>query len=116
LLTLETQVLPRDITVFQSVEPGEEGSNTDSFDRSRPFKYGRKTAIKLPNPDSLSDGVTPIFETWEGQVLRKLQMNSWLFPDEITKFAWIVNLVSGDAQLILEPQIHFSNFLAFTIA
>jgi hypothetical protein len=87
LLTLEAQVLPRDTTVFQSVETGEEGSNANSFNRSRPFKHGRKTAIKLPNPNSLSDGITPIFETWEGQTLRKLQVNFWLFPDEATKFA-----------------------------
>jgi hypothetical protein len=87
LLTLEAQVLPKDTTVFQSVEAGEEGSNADSFDRSRPFKHGRKTAIKLPNPDSLFDEVISTFETWEGQVLRKLQVNSWLFPDEATKFA-----------------------------
>jgi hypothetical protein len=60
--------------------------------------------------------VTSIFETWKGQALRKLQVNSWLFPDETTKFAWIVSLVSGDAQLILEPYIHPSNPLAFTIA
>jgi hypothetical protein len=116
LLTLETQVLPKNTTVFQSVEPEEEGSNTDSSDRSRPFKHGRKIAIKLPNPDSLFDGVIPTFETWEGQALRKLQMNSWLFPDETTKFAWIVSLVSGDAQLILELYIYPSNPLAFTTA
>jgi hypothetical protein len=59
----------------------------NSSDRSRPFKHGRKTAIKLPNPDSLSDEMTPIFETWEDQALRKLQVNSWLFPNETTKFA-----------------------------
>jgi hypothetical protein len=63
LLTLETQILPRDTTVFQSVEAEEEGSNTNSFNRSRPFKRGRKIAIKLLNPDSLSDGMTPTFET-----------------------------------------------------
>jgi hypothetical protein len=66
LLILEAQVLPRDTTVFQSVEAGEEGSNADSSDRSRSSKHSRKTAIKLPNPDSLSDGITSIFETWEG--------------------------------------------------
>jgi hypothetical protein len=116
LFTLEAQVLPKDTTVFQSVEAGEEGSNANSSDRSRSSKHSRKTAIKLPNPDSLSDGVTPIFETWEGQTLRKLQVNSWLFPDEATKFAWIVSLVSDDAQLILEPHIYPSNPLAFTTA
>jgi hypothetical protein len=97
LLILETQVLPKNTTIFQSVEPGEEGSNTNSSDRSRPFKYGRKTAIKLPNPDSLFGKITPIFEIWEGQTLRKLQVNSWLFPDEAIKFAWIVSLVFGNA-------------------
>jgi hypothetical protein len=87
LLTLEAQVLPRNTTVFQSVKAGEERSNADSSDRSRSSKHNRKTAIKLPNPNSLSDGITPIFETWEGQALRKLQVNSWLFPNEATKFA-----------------------------
>jgi hypothetical protein len=116
LLTLETQVLPKNTTVFQSVEAREEGLNTNSFDRSRPFKHGRKTAIKLPNPNSLFDEVTSTFETWKGQALRKLQVNSWLFPDETTKFAWIASLVSSDAQLILEPYILSSNPLAFTIA
>jgi hypothetical protein len=87
LLTLEAQVLPRNTTVFQSVETGEEGSNADSSDRSSSSKHSRKTAIKLPNPDSLSDEITPTFETWKGQTLRKLQMNSWLFPNEATKFA-----------------------------
>jgi hypothetical protein len=87
LLTLEAQVLPRDTTVFQSVEAGEEGSNADSSDRSRSSKHSRKTAIKLPNPDSLSDGMTPIFEIWKDQALRKLQVNFWLFPNEATKFA-----------------------------
>jgi hypothetical protein len=87
LLTLEAQVLPRDITVFQSVEAGEEGSNANSSDRSKSFKHSRKTAIKLPNPDSLFDEIISTFETWEGQALRKLQVNFWLFPDEATKFA-----------------------------
>jgi hypothetical protein len=116
LLILEAQVLPRDTTVFQSVEAGEEGSNADSSNRSRSSKHSRKTAIKLPNPDSLFDGITPTFEIWEGQALRKLQVNFWLFPDEATKFAWIVSLVSGNAQLILESHIHPSNSLAFTTA
>jgi hypothetical protein len=116
LLTLKAQILPKNTTVFQSVEAGEEGSNANSSDRSRLFKHGRKTAIKLPNPDSLSDEVTPTFETWEGQALRKLQVNSWLFPDEATKFAWIGSLVSGNAQLIFELHIHPSNPLAFTTA
>jgi hypothetical protein len=65
LLTLEAQVLPKDITVFQSVEAGEEGSNADSSDRSKSSKHSRKTAIKLPNPDSLSDRMTSTFETWK---------------------------------------------------
>jgi hypothetical protein len=39
LLTLEAQVLPKDTTVFQSVEAGEEGSNADSSDRSRSSKH-----------------------------------------------------------------------------
>jgi hypothetical protein len=116
LLTLETQVLPRNTTVFQSVEAEEEGLNADSFDRSRPFKHGRKIAIRLPNFDLLSDGMISIFETWEGQALQKLQVNSWLFSDETTKFVWIVSLVSGNAQLILKPHIYPSNPLAFTIA
>jgi hypothetical protein len=87
LLTLEAQVLPKNTTAFQSVKAGEKGSNANSSNRSRSSKHSRKTAIKLPNPDSLSDGMTPTFETWKGQALRKLQVNFWLFPNEATKFA-----------------------------
>jgi hypothetical protein len=76
LLILETQILPKNTTVFQSIKPEEKGLNTDSSDRSRPFKHGRKTAIKLPNPNSLSDGVTLTFQTWKNQALQKLQVNS----------------------------------------
>jgi hypothetical protein len=63
LLTLEAQVLPRDTTVFQSVEAEEKGSNANSSNRSKSSKHSRKTAIKLPNPDSLSDEIIPTFET-----------------------------------------------------
>jgi hypothetical protein len=55
------------------------------------------TIIKLPNPEPFTNGVLFTFETWEGQALRKLRVNFWLFSDENTKFAWVVNLVSGDA-------------------
>jgi hypothetical protein len=60
--------------------------------------------------------MSPTFETWKGQALRKLRVNFWLFPDEDTKFAWVVSLVSGNAQLILEPHIHFRNPLTFIIS
>jgi hypothetical protein len=56
-----------------------------------------RTTIKLPNPEPLTNGVLPTFETWEGQILRKLRVNSWLFSDKDTKFAWVVSLVSEDA-------------------
>jgi hypothetical protein len=63
LLTLKAQILPKNTTVFQSVKAEEKGSNANSSNRSRSSKHSRKTAIKLPNPDSLSDEVTPTFET-----------------------------------------------------
>jgi hypothetical protein len=56
-----------------------------------------RTIIKLPNPEPFTDGMSSMFETWEGQALRKLWMNFWLFSDENTKFAWVISLVSGDA-------------------
>jgi hypothetical protein len=79
-------------------------------------KGNHRTTIKLPNPELFTDNVLPTFETWEGQALRKLRMNFWLFPDKNTKFAWVISLVSGDAQLILEPYIHSRNPLAFITA
>jgi hypothetical protein len=75
-----------------------------------------RTTIKLPNSEPFTNGVLFTFETWEGQALRKLRVNFWLFPDEDTKFAWVVNLVFGDAQLILESHIHSRNPLAFITA
>jgi hypothetical protein len=75
-----------------------------------------RTIIKLLNSEPFTDGVSLTFETWKGQALRKLRMNFWLFSDKNTKFAWVISLISGNAQLILEPYIHSRNSLAFTIA
>jgi hypothetical protein len=60
-------------------------------------RSSHRTTIKLPNPEPFTDGVLPTFETWEGQALRKLRVNFWLFSDKDTKFAWVVSLVSKDA-------------------
>jgi hypothetical protein len=46
-----------------------------------------KHFIKLPNPETLSDGISPTFEDWENKALNKLEYNSWLFPNERTRFA-----------------------------
>jgi hypothetical protein len=46
-----------------------------------------KHFIKLPNPEILSDGISPTFENWENKALNKLKYNSWLFPNERIYFA-----------------------------
>jgi hypothetical protein len=46
-----------------------------------------KHFIKLPNPETLFDGISPIFENWENKALNKLEYNSWLFPNERIYFA-----------------------------
>jgi hypothetical protein len=46
--------------------------------------------------------------------LNKLECNSWLFPNERTRFAWLTSLVSGDARLILAPHIDRKNPRALT--
>jgi hypothetical protein len=74
-----------------------------------------KHFIKLPNPETLSDGISPIFENWENKVLNKLECNSWLFPNERTRFAWLTSLVSDDARFTLAPYINRKNPRAFTI-
>jgi hypothetical protein len=35
-----------------------------------------KHFIKLPNPETLSNGISPIFENWENKALNKLECNS----------------------------------------
>jgi hypothetical protein len=79
-------------------------------------KGSHRTTIKLPNFEPVTNGVLFTFEIWESQALRKLRMNFWLFSNEDTKLASVINLVSGNAQLILEPHIHSCNPLAFIIA
>jgi hypothetical protein len=74
-----------------------------------------KHFIKLPNPETFSDGISPTFENWENKAFNKLKCNSWLFPNERTRFAWLTSLVSGDARLILAPHIDRKNLRAFTI-
>jgi hypothetical protein len=73
-----------------------------------------KHFIKLPNPETLSDGISPTFENWEDKALNKLEYNSWLFPNERIRFAWLISLVSGDARFILAPHINRKNPKAFT--
>jgi hypothetical protein len=46
-----------------------------------------KHFIKLPNPETLFNGISPIFENWENKALNKLECNSCLFPNERTCFA-----------------------------
>jgi hypothetical protein len=46
-----------------------------------------KHFIKLPNPETFFDGISPIFENWENKALNKLKCNSWLFPNERIRFA-----------------------------
>jgi hypothetical protein len=73
-----------------------------------------KHFIKLPNPETLSNGISPTFKNWENKALNKLKCNSWLFSDERTRFAWLTSLVSGDVRLILAPHIDRKNSRAFT--
>jgi hypothetical protein len=73
-----------------------------------------KHFIKLPNPETLFDGISPIFENWKNKALNKLKCNSWLFSNERTRFAWLISLVSGDARFILAPYIDRKNPRAFT--
>lgn len=62
-------------------------------------------AIKLRDPDPLTDGVSPTFEDWEFATLEKLETNSWLFHDERMQFSWLCSLVSGAAREILAPHL-----------
>jgi hypothetical protein len=45
-----------------------------------------KHFIKLPNPETFSNGILPTFENWENKALNKLKCNSWLFPDKRIRF------------------------------
>lgn len=90
--------------LFRSVESGPaHGPPRDPTSPVSTSPDHRRYAIKLPNPTPFTDGISPTFEQWEVQVRNKLQVNHWQFPDEQTKVAWLISLISGTAAETLSP-------------
>ncbi|KAL2117528.1 hypothetical protein VTJ04DRAFT_7188 [Mycothermus thermophilus] len=68
--------------------------------------YG-KTA-KIPDPDKFSGSDTLKYTTWKAMVMRKLEGNPELFPNEATKFGYVTALITGDAADHLNPLLSLS--------
>src|SRR5438045_6677500 len=75
----------------------------------RPFQLILKTespdiSKKQPNPQPLSDGVDPTFESWKIQIQWKFRVNADHYEDEEAKMFYLFNRTTGDAQKHLQPQ------------
>src|SRR5436190_9438108 len=58
---------------------------------------------KQPDPNPLSDGTDPTFESWKLQVQGKFWVNANHFADEEAKMLYLFNCTTGDAQKHLCP-------------
>src|SRR5438045_7084490 len=71
--------------------------STDTQDRIP--RYSKKQ----PDPQPLSDGVDPTFESWKLQIQGKFRINANHFEDEEAKMFYLFNRTTGDAQKHLQP-------------
>lgn len=85
-------------------------SATESLDRSP--KYSKKQ----PDPNPLSNGIDPTFESWKLQVQGKFRVNADHFQDEEAKMLYLFNRTSGDAQKHLRPRYDDESPVRFTSA
>jgi hypothetical protein len=88
----------------------DDSSTLGSQDRTQ--KYSKK----LPDPERLSDGVDPTFESWRLQMQGKLRVNADHFEDEEAKMLYVFNRTSGDAQRHLQPRYENESPVRFTSA
>jgi len=61
-------------------------------------------SAKIPDPDTLTNGEDPTFESWKLQVLDKLEVNADQFPTTRSRMAYVFNRTGGDAQKHLLPR------------
>jgi hypothetical protein len=61
-------------------------------------------SMKIPDPEPLSDGKSPIFENWKIQIEGKFIVNHDYFPIEQAKMIYVFGRTTGDAQTHLRPR------------
>jgi hypothetical protein len=64
-------------------------------------------SMKIPDPEPLSDGMTPTFENWKVQIEGKFSVNADHFATEQAKMIYLFGRTTSDAQAHLQPR--FSN-------
>ena len=62
--------------------------------QSGPPRYSKKQ----PDPQPLSNGIDPTFESWKLQIQGKFRVNADHFEDEEAKMFYLFNRTTGDAQ------------------
>jgi len=73
-----------------------------------------KYSKKFPDPDPLSDGADPTFESWKLQMQGKFRVNADHFEDEEAKMLYLFNRTSGNAQKHLQPRYDDKSQVRFT--
>ena len=59
---------------------------------------------KIPDPDTLTNGENPTFESWKLRVQDKLEVNADQFPTTRSRMAYVFSCTGGDAQEHLRPR------------
>src|SRR5438552_6672441 len=106
-LTAAQTPLPQD--PVRSVER-DASISTDTQDRIP--RYSKKQ----PDPQPLSDGVDPTFESWKLQIQGKFRVNADHFEGEEAKMLYLFNRTTGDAQKHLRPRYDDESLVRFTSA
>lgn len=88
-LTATQTPLPQDHIRFAERDTS---ISTDAQDRIP--RYSKKQ----PDPQPLSDGIDPTFESWKLQIQGKFRVNADHFEDEEARMFYLFNRTIGDAQ------------------
>jgi hypothetical protein len=112
--TILAQILSR-LTALQDTSQNPSGATPhslgpierrshDSETLSSPRTGFLRHSKKQPDPNPLSDGVNPTFESWKIQIQGKLRVNADHYDDEEAKMLYLFGRTTGDAQKHLQPR------------
>lgn len=114
----------RQITALRSHEtrspPPEDTGRTDDRDTPDFDSVGRSSSAshkyskKLPDPQALTNGVDPTYESWRIQIEGKLEENADHFRTENGKMLYVFHCTKGDAQVHLLPRLRADSPIRFT--
>ena len=97
---------------INSMERDTPASATTVSNRYNDTKYSKKR----PDPPVFTNGVDPVFESWQIQTQAKLRANADHYPTEEDKMEYVFSRTLGDAQKHLLPKFEEDSPIRFTSA